>query len=237
MEKFSDEVSLTWHAMSADEVIKTLDTLPKSGLSSEEATRRLKEYGPNQLAGKPRPTFLKMLLAQLRNFIVIMLVVAAAVSAILGEWVDAGAIFAIVVLNSVLGVVQESRAEQALAALKKLAAPEAHVMRDGRRVDIPAPELVPGDIVFLEAGNFIPADVRLIEAVNLRIEEASLTGESVAVQKNAAGELEAEIPLGDRHNTAFMGTVVSYGRGQGIVVSTGMHTQLGLIANMLQNVK
>ncbi len=191
---------------------------------------------PTSLAGKPRPTFMKMLLAQLKNFIVIMLIVAAAVSAVLGEWVDAGAIFAIVVLNSVLGVVQESRAEQALAALKKLAAPEAHILRDGRRVDIPAPELVPGDIVFLEAGNFIPADVRLIEAVNLRIEEASLTGELVAVQKNAAAMLEADIPLGDRHNTAFMGTVVSYGRGQGIVVSTGMHTQLGLIANMLQSV-
>ena len=191
---------------------------------------------PTNWSGSRAPTFLKMLLAQLKNFIVIMLIVAAAVSAVLGEWVDAGAIFAIVVLNAILGVVQESRAEQALAALKKLAAPEAHVLRDGRRVDIPAPELAPGDIVFLEAGNFVPADVRLIEAVNLRIEEASLTGESVAVQKNSAGGLEAEIPLGDRHNTAFMGTMVSYGRGQGIVVSTGMHTQLGLIANMLQSV-
>jgi Ca2+-transporting ATPase len=177
-----------------------------------------------------------MLLAQLKNFIVIMLLVAAAVSALLGEWVDAGAIFAIVVLNAILGVVQESRAEQALAALKKLAAPEAHALRDGRRVDVPAYELTPGDIVFLEAGNFVPADVRLIEAVNLHIEEASLTGESVAVPKNAAAVLEAEIPLGDRNNTAFMGTVVSYGRGQGIVVSTGMHTQLGLIANMLESV-
>jgi Ca2+-transporting ATPase len=236
MEKFNEELSLTWHAMSADAVIKTLQTPIQSGLSSEEAAHRLEKYGPNQLAGKPRPTFLKLLLTQLKSFIVIMLIVAAAVSAILGEWVDAGAIFAIVVLNAVLGVVQESRAEQALAALKKLAAPEAHILRDGRRVDVPAPELVPGDIVFLEAGNFIPADVRLLEAVNLRIEEASLTGESVAVQKNAAGVLEADIPLGDRHNTAFMGTIVSYGRGQGIVVSTGMHTQLGLIANMLQSV-
>jgi Ca2+-transporting ATPase len=237
MEKYSDELSLTWHAMSAEEVEKTLQTLPQSGLSSEEVSRRLNEYGPNQLAGKPRLTFLKMLLAQLKNFIVIMLIVAAAVSAVLGEWIDAGAIFAIVVLNAILGVVQESRAEQALAALKKLAAPEAHALRDGRRVDIPAGELVIGDIVFLEAGNFVPADVRLIETVNLRIEEASLTGESVSVQKNAAAVLAAEISLGDRHNTAFMGTLVTYGRGQGIVVSTGMHTQLGLIANMLQSVK
>jgi Ca2+-transporting ATPase len=236
MEKLSDELSHTWHAMSADEVLKTLQTPVQTGLSSEEAARRLEVYGPNQLAGKPRPTFLKLLFAQLKNFIVIMLIVAAAVSGVLGEWIDAEAIFAIVVLNAILGVVQESRAEQALAALKKLAVPEAHALRDGRRVDIPAHELTPGDIVFLEAGNFVPADLRLIEAVNLRIEEASLTGESVAVQKNAAAVLEAEIPLGDRHNTAFMGTLVSYGRGQGIVVSTGMHTQLGLIANMLASV-
>jgi Ca2+-transporting ATPase len=237
MEKINDKLSLTWHAMNTDEVLKTLQTPVQTGLSSEEAARRLDLYGPNQLAEKPHPTFLKMLLAQLKNFIVIMLIVAAAVSAVLGEWIDAGAIFAIVVLNAILGVVQESRAEKALAALKKLAAPEAHALRDGCRVDIPAHELAPGDIVFLEAGNFVPADVRLLEAVNLRIEEASLTGESVAVQKNAAAVLEAEIPLGDRRNSAFMGTLVSYGRGQGIVVSTGMHTQLGLIANMLQNVE
>jgi len=198
MENLSDELSHTWHAMSAEEVFKTLKTPAQTGLSSEEAAHRLNIYGPNQLTQKPRPTFLTMLLAQLKNFIVIMLIVAAAVSAILGEWIDAGAIFAIVVLNAILGVVQESRAEQALAALKRLAAPEAHTLRDGRRVDVPAYELTPGDIVFLEAGNFVPADVRLIETVNLRIEEASLTGESVAVQKNATTVLEAEIPLGDR---------------------------------------
>jgi Ca2+-transporting ATPase len=147
------------------------------------------------------------------------------------------AIFAIVALNAVLGVVQESRSEQALAALKKLAAPDAQVLRDGHHITVPAPQLVPGDVVFLEAGNFIPADVRLIEAVNMRVDEAALTGESVAVQKDAMLRLEKEIPLGDRKNTAFLGTTVTYGRGKGVVVSTGMHTQLGLIADMLQSVE
>jgi Ca2+-transporting ATPase len=139
-------------------------------------------------------------------------------------------------LNAVLGIVQEQRAEQALAALKKLAAPDAQVIRDGVRTSVPSYNLVPGDIVFLEAGNFIPADLRLLEAVNLRVEEASLTGESLPVQKNASTVLEKNVPIGDRKNTAFMGTVVNYGRGRGVVTSTGMHTQLGLIATMLQNV-
>jgi Ca2+-transporting ATPase len=144
---------------------------------------------------------------------------------------------AIVVLNAIMGIIQESRAEAALAALKKLAAPEASVLRDGKRVSVPAPQLVPGDIVFLEAGNYIPADVRLLEAVNLRIDEASLTGESVSVQKNAQSRLEEDVPLGDRSNTAFMGTMVTYGRGKAVVVSTGMNTQLGMIASMLQQVE
>ncbi|NTV37003.1 MAG: HAD-IC family P-type ATPase, partial [Anaerolineaceae bacterium] len=232
-----DGTTVTWHALSTDQVLETLDTQFQSGLTSQEAARRLEQYGPNQLTEKPRPGFLQLVLDQLKSFVVILLIVAAVISAVLGEWVDASAIIAIVVLNAILGVVQESRAEQALAALKKLAAPEAQILRDGHRVSITAGQLVPGDIVFLEAGNFIPADVRLIEAMNLRVEEASLTGESVPVQKNATLTLDKDIPLGDRKNTAFMGTVVSYGRGRGVVVSTGMRTQLGLIAGMLQLVE
>ncbi len=231
------DVSFSWHAMSSDEVLKSLETQSHEGLSTPEAARRLEKYGRNELAEKPRPTFLQLVIEQLNNFVVILLIVASVISALLGDWVEAGAILLIVVLNAVLGVVQESRAEEALAALKKLASPEAQVLRDGRRVTIPAAELVPGDIVFLEAGNFVPADIRLTEAVNLRVEEAALTGESVPVQKNAAAVLNENASLGDRKNTAFMGTVVSYGRGRGIVVATGMHTQLGLIANMLQNVE
>src|SRR4030067_2172855 len=147
------------------------------------------------------------------------------------------AILAIVVLNATLGVIQERRAEQALAALRKRAAPDAHVIRDGSRQVIPAHELVPGDLVLLEAGNYVPADVRLLEAVNLRVEEAALTGESVPVQKNAAVKLDADIPLGDRKNTTFMGTLVNYGRGKGVVVSRGVRTEIGIIAEMLQSVE
>ena len=225
-----------WHALKPQEVLQHLN-VAGNGLTSEEAKKRLEMYGPNQLQEAPRPTFLQMLWEQLNNFVVILLIVASVISAILGDYVEAAAIMAIVLLNSVLGIVQEQRAEEALAALKKLAAPDAQVLRDGHKISVPAFELVPGDLVFLETGNFVPADIRLLEAVNLRVEEASLTGESLAVQKNAATVLEKNVPLGDRKNTAFMGTVVSYGRGRGVVTSTGMRTQLGLIASMLQNVE
>jgi P-type Ca2+ transporter type 2C len=225
-----------WHALETQEVLDHLK-VQGNGLTSQEAKRRLERYGPNQLKEAPRPTFLQMLWEQLNNFVVILLIVASVVSALLGDYVEAAAIMAIVVLNAVLGIVQERRAEEALAALKKLAAPDAQVVRDGRRLSIPSYELVPGDLVFLESGNFIPADIRLLEAVNLRVEEASLTGESLPVQKNAATVLEKDVPLGDRKNTAFMGTLVSYGRGRGVVTSTGMRTQLGLIATMLQSVE
>ena len=199
---------LEWHTLKTEEVLKHLE-VRDNGLTSEEAKKRLEQYGPNQLEEAPRPTFLQTLWEQLNNFVVILLIIASVISALLGDYVEAAAIMAIVVLNAVLGIVQERRAEEALAALKKLAAPDAQVLRDGRRKSVPAYELVPGDIVFLETGNFIPADIRLLEAVNLRVEEASLTGESLPVQKNAARVLDKNVPLGDRKNTAFMGTVVS----------------------------
>ncbi len=228
--------SEAWHALTAEDVLKNLE-VHENGLTAEQAAQRTAQYGQNQLLEAPRPTFWHMLWEQLNNFVVILLIVASVISALLGDYVEASAIMAIVVLNAVLGIVQEQRAEEALAALKRLAAPDAQVLRDGRRQSIPARELVPGDMVFLEAGNYVPADVRLLEAINLRLEEASLTGESLPVQKNAASVLEKHVPLGDRKNTAFMGTLVSYGRGRGVVVSTGMRTQLGLIATMLQTVE
>ncbi len=231
-----EELSVTWHTLSTREVLERLETPEDSGLTTTEANKRLVECGPNQLKERPRPSFLQLVFDQLKSFVIILLVVASIISAVLGEWVDAGAIIAIVVLNAVLGVIQETKAEEALEALKKMSAPEAHVLRDGKRIPIPAPQVVPGDIVFLEAGYYVPADLRLLEAINLRIEEAALTGESVAVQKNATLTLNADASLGDRKNTAFMGTVVSYGRGKGVVTSTGMHTQLGMIATMLQAV-
>jgi Ca2+-transporting ATPase len=212
----------------------TLGADPVRGLEEDEAARRLAAAGPNELEEKPRPGFLALLLAQLKDFLVIVLIAAAIVSIVLGEWVDAGAIILIVILNAVIGVVQNSKAEEALAALKKMAAPETRVLRGGATLAIPARELVPGDLVLLEAGNYVPADVRLIEAVNLRVEEASLTGESVPVEKNTAVTLPEEAPLGDRCTLAFMGTMVTFGRGRGLVAETGMRTQIGLIAAMLQ---
>lgn len=234
--QLESDLTLTWHTLSMEDVFVRLGTQPQ-GLTTQEADKRLQEFGFNELKEKPRPTFLQLLIAQLNNFVVILLIVASIISALLGDWVEAGAIMLIVVLNAILGVVQESRAEEALAALKKMASPEAQVLRDGHRVSVPASQLVPGDLVYLESGNYVPADMRLIEAVNLRVEEAALTGESVPVQKNAALVLDDKATIGDRKNTVFMGTVVSYGRGRGLVVSTGMRTQLGLIADMLQNVE
>jgi Ca2+-transporting ATPase len=222
-----------WHSQPIEAVAQQLGTRLSDGLSPEEAARRLAELGPNELRQAPRPPFWRLVLAQFSSFVVIILIVASLVSAALGEWVEAGAILAIVLLNAIIGVVQETRAEEALAALKQLAAPNAFVVRGGSRQTVPSRELVPGDLVVLEDGNYVPADVRLVEAINLRIEEAALTGESVAVEKTAAIRVEADVPLGDRVNTAFMGTLVTRGRGQGIVVATGMHTQMGLIARML----
>jgi Ca2+-transporting ATPase len=176
-----------------------------------------------------------MLLDQFNQFLVLILIVAAIVSFFLGEYVDSGAIMAIVILNAILGVVQESKAEEALAALKKMTAPNAEVLRDGHLRIVPAHEVVPGDVVLLETGNYVPADVRLIESANLRVEEASLTGESVPVEKDAHLVLEGDLPLGDRRNSAYMSTLVTYGRGKGIVVNTGMSTEIGLIAEMIQS--
>ncbi len=227
----------TPHSFTSDEVLRQLATPAETGLTAAEVARREAVYGPNELAEAPPTTFWQTLWDQFNSFVVVLLIAAALISAVLGDWIEAAAILAIVILNAALGVIQERRAEQALAALRKLAAPDAQVLREGHRQVIPARELVPGDIVLLEAGNFVPADVRLLEAINLRIEEAALTGESVPVQKDASSQLQDDVPIGDRKNTAFMGTVVSYGRGRGVVVSTGMRTQIGRIAALLQSVQ
>lgn len=233
----TEALRVSWHALEAGEVLERLQVPIESGLTTEEAKKRVETYGLNELVEKKRITFLQMLWAQINSFVIWLLIGAALISAILGDWVEAGAILLIVVLNAIMGIVQESRAEASLAALKKMAAPEAQVLRDGFRQPVPSRELVPGDVVFIEAGNYIPADLRLLEAINLSIEEASLTGESVPAKKHAEGHLESDIPLGDRENSAFMGTTVTYGRGKGVVTGTGMATQLGLIATMLQTVE
>ncbi|HJW82894.1 MAG TPA: HAD-IC family P-type ATPase, partial [Anaerolineae bacterium] len=191
-----------WHSRPIEHVVSQLRTHPENGLTSAEAARRLQQTGHNELREQPPVPFWKKVVDQLNSFVVILLIAASVVSALLGDTIEAVVIMAIVVLNAVLGVVQESRAEQALAALKKMAAPDAVVIRDGHRQRIPARELAPGDVVLLEAGNFVPADLRLIESANLKIEEASLTGESVPVVKRASEVIDEKLALGDRKNAA-----------------------------------
>lgn len=224
-----------WYLLENEEVSSKLSTDLEKGLSSELAKERLKSHGYNELISKEGPTIWQMLLSQFQDFLVLILIGASLVSALIGEVTDSVVIILIVVLNATLGVVQEFKANKALEALKKMAAPEAKVIRDGKIIEIPARELVPGDLVILEAGNYVPADLRLVESVNLKIEEASLTGESVPVEKNAEIVFNNDVPLGDRSNSAFMSTVVTYGRGKGIVVETGMNTEIGLIAEMLES--
>lgn len=229
--------STHWHSLAPDQVLVKLQTQPDTGLSPEEAARRLEQYGRNELQEQPRPGFLARLLNQFKDMVVILLIVASVISAVLGEWPEAIAIILIVILNAILGVVQEGRAEAALAALKKLSAPEARVLRGSHVIQVPEAEVVPGDIVILEAGNYMPADLRLIETANLQIEEASLTGESVPSTKNAAAELAENADLGDRKTMAYKSTIATYGRGKGVVIGTGMNTEIGKIAAMIQAVE
>ena len=228
------------HTLSAEETAMRLSSDLTRGLTEAEVQRRLAESGPNELREDPPDTLLQMFIAQFNNFIVILLIVAAIVSAIVGAYTgegytDAIAIVAIIALNAVLGVVQEGRAEAALRALKKMTAPEALVVRDGHVNPVPGRDVVPGDLVILETGHYVPADVRLVEGFNLTIDEAPLTGESVPARKRPDGLFGEDVTLGDRHNMAFMGSMVSYGRGRGLVVTTGMQTEIGKIAEMIQS--
>lgn len=222
-----------WFTIKEDELYKELKTSP-NGLSKDEAKNRLLEYGPNELQRIKRKSKLKLFLEQFKNILIIILIVAALISVFLGEILDAAVIGVIVVLNAVIGFIQEYKAEKAIEALKELAAPQAIVIRDGREVQIPAKELVPGDIILIETGDRIPADVRLISASGLKIDESSLTGESIPVKKTAEPLKNGFIPLAERSNMAFSGTVVISGYGKGVVVATGMDTEIGRIASMIQ---
>jgi Ca2+-transporting ATPase len=222
-----------WHQKEIGEVFETLGASPE-GLSDEEALRRLGEYGLNELKEKEKKTLLSMFLEQFMDFMILVLIAAALISGFIGEVSDTIAIIVIVCLNAVVGLIQEYRAEKAMAALKKMAAPSATAIRNKKPATIAASQLVPGDIVALEAGNIVPADVRLTEASRLMLEEAALTGESVPVEKHAQALHDEHLPVGDRKNMSYKGTYVTYGRGTGIVVATGMNTELGRIATMLQ---
>ncbi|MDI7247552.1 MAG: cation-translocating P-type ATPase [Bacillota bacterium] len=223
-----------YHSMGVADVAASLGTDLARGLSSEDAKARLERFGPNELREKPGPSILEMFIAQFKEPLVLVLIVAAVISAALREVTEGIVIMAIVLVNAVLGVTQESRAEKALAALKKLAAPNARVRRDGATVTVPARELAPGDVVLIEAGDHIPADMRVVEAVTLKVEEAALTGESVPVEKAADAILPEEAPIGDRTNMLHMATICVYGRGRAVVVATGMNTQVGRIAGLME---
>ncbi len=223
--------------LSVEDVLKALKSDFYKGLSEEEAQKRLSEIGYNLLKEEKIKSPLTILKEQLSGILVIILIIAAVVSAFLGEYADAIVIGIIVVLNALLGVGQEYRAEKAMAALKKLSVPVVKVRRDGEIKEIPASHLVPGDVVLLETGNIVPADCRLIECFNLKIQEAALTGESEAVLKNTEPIKNEKSGLGDRTNMAYMGTIITYGRAVALVVETGMRTELGKIAGMLQDVK
>jgi Ca2+-transporting ATPase len=222
-----------WHRFDPEQVASRLQS-SIVGLAAAEAARRLERFGRNELIEKKRRSWVRMFLNQFTDFMILVLIAAAVIAGLIGEPSDTVAIVVIVLLNAILGFLQEYRAEQAMAALKKMAAASATVLRDGRPEMTPADQIVPGDVVVLETGNVVPADVRLLEAVQLRTQEASLTGESAPVGKQTRALPAADLPIEDRSNMVFKGTLVVYGRGRGMVTATGMHTELGRIAALLQ---
>ena len=226
-----------WYNLNPNKVLERLGTDPERGLDPEEAAKRLAALGPNELVDRGVKNPWLIIWEQLTGIMVVILIVAAVISVFLREYTDASVIMIIVIINAALGFSQEYRAEKAMAALKRLAVPNVRVRRDGRVFDVTAREIVPGDIVVLEAGNIVSADCRLIEEFNLRVQEAALTGESEPVEKCTAAIEGADVPLGDRRTMVYMGTMVIYGRGFGVVTETGMRTELGKIAEMIQTVE
>ena len=225
------------YQQSPQQVIETLKSDPKSGLSQAEAKTRLAQYGLNELIERGKKNPWVIFFNQFKEVMVIVLIIAALVSAFLGEYTEVIVILAIVVLNAILGFTQEYRAEQAMEALKKMAVPHVRVRRDHHVQEISSTNLVPGDIVLLEAGNLIPADCRILENASLKVQEAALTGESEPVEKRVEAIPGDDLPLGDRANLLYMGTTVTYGRGEAIVTATGMNTELGNIAGLIQDVE
>lgn len=222
-----------WHTLSAAEVAQQLETSHQTGLSAAKVSERRARFGPNALQEKRGRSVWHMLLAQFTDFMIVVLIAAAIISGIVGDVQDTIAILVIVILNAVIGFIQEYRADRAMAALKRMSEASARVLRDGEVQTVNASELVPGDVVLLEAGNVVPADFRIVEAAQLRIDESALTGESVAVEKQIHPVPHQDVPLGDKTCLAYKGTIVTYGRGLGLVIATGMQSELGKIATLL----
>jgi P-type Ca2+ transporter type 2C len=232
----TDSERPTWHTSPVEEVLTRLATTP-AGLSGAEAAQRLTTYGPNELQATAHTSAWRTFAAQFENVLILILLAATAVSGFLGHTLEAIVITVIVLFAVLLGFIQEHRAGRALEALKKMAAPLAHVLRDALETAVPARELVPGDVILLRAGDRVPADVRVLQAVNLAVDEAALTGESMAVEKTEIRLDDHQLPLGDRRNMAYAGTLVARGRGQAVVIATGMTTEFGRIAQMVETVE
>jgi len=223
-----------WFSKTQEQVLTELKVEQHRGLSNEEAQKRLDQYGENKLKGKPKKKLIVLFLAQLKDMLIYVLLGAAVITIAIGEYVDAVIILLVVALNAIIGVVQEFKAEKAIEALQKMTTPKSLVRRNGEVIEIGSEWIVPGDIIIIDAGRFIPADLRLIESANLQIEESALTGESVPSEKNAKEILpNPKTPIGDKINMAFMSTLVTYGRGEGVVVATAMETEMGKIAKIL----
>jgi P-type Ca2+ transporter type 2C len=220
-----------------EQILARMQSDPQKGITAAEAAKRLEEFGPNRLEEKKKRSLAAKVLDQFKDTMVIILIVASLISGFLGEWLDAIVIIAIVIVNAILGLIQEGRAEKAIEALQKMTAPQARVIRDGKTQVVEAANLVPGDLVLLDAGDIVPADLRLLESANLKADEASLTGESVPVGKNAELVFDQELTLGDRANLAYMSTPITYGRGRGLVIATGRHSEIGSIADRLQSIQ
>ncbi len=223
-----------WFSKTQEQVLAELKVEQHRGLSNEEAEKRLEQYGENKLKGKPKKKLISLFLAQLKDMLIYVLLGASVITVVIGEYIDAVIILLVVVLNAVIGVVQEFKAEKAIEALQKMTTPKSLVRRNGEVLEINSELLVPGDIIIIDAGRFIPADLRLIDSANLQIEESALTGESVPSEKNANEMIsDPKTPIGDKGNMAFMSTLVTYGRGEGVVVATAMETEMGKIAKIL----
>ena len=222
---------------SKEELLAKIDSDPKTGLSTSEASKRLEEYGPNRIESSNKKSLGQKILDQILDPMVILLVVASIISAFTGDTVESIIIIAIVIINAIMSIYQEGQAEDSVAALQKMSSPEATVIRDGKPKKVKADELVPGDIVVLETGDIIPADIRLLDSRNLQIDESSLTGESVAVEKDADAVYNEEVGIGDRENYAFSSSIVTYGHGEGVITATGHDTEIGKIATSLETVE